>query len=556
MGLSPAQRQQQPVISTAAYTTSRVGPNSTNDSGHRCDLVATPDPAKILFVTSELADYVKTGGLGDVAAALPRALRRQLDVRLLVPGYPGVLAAHPDPLIVGRLGREAGMPACSIAEVRTVDGLIVYVVMADELYLRDGSPYCDAQGLDWSDNDLRFGLLSWAACRIAEGLSSLEWTPDLLHLNDWPTALAAGYLAWRGVTTPSVLTVHNLAYQGIFDASRLPSLAIPHTAFDINGVEFHGKLSFLKTGLYYASHLTTVSATYAQEITNPELGCGLHGLLRTRADEGRLTGIVNGIDDAWNPQTAPHLTSHFGIADSLGKAVNAQRVREEFGLSVSQGPLFAIVSRLIHQKGLDLVAEAANKIVAQGGQIVLTGRGERDLEEAWRKLARQHAGNIAVRIGFDEGQAQRIFAGSDFLLMPSRYEPCGLSQMYAQRMGSLPIARRTGGLAETIEDGVTGFLFGVPTADELLCAVSRAMDAFSVRSRLEAMRRAAMTQPFEWIRSAASYQALYFAKLERSTETFTSRANEKSARAGRSHIAAYNVHRRLRPTSGIVRARA
>lgn len=521
-------------------------------SGRSCNPAAVAGAPKILFVTSEFADYVKAGGLGDVAAALPRALRRHADVRLLVPGYPDVRAAHPQPVVVARLTRKAGMPACSIGQVTTTDGLIVYVVLADDLYLREGTPYCDASGSEWADNDVRFGLLSWAASRITEGLPALDWTPDLLHLNDWPSALAAGYLAWRGVSTPSVLTVHNLAYQGLFDARRLPSLAIPHAAFDINGVEFHGKLSFLKAGLYYASHVTTVSATYAQEITTTEFGCGLHGLLQTRAAQGRLTGIVNGIGEAWNPQTAPHLTSHFDITDPSGKEGNAQRVREEFGLSVSRGPLFAIISRLVHQKGLDLVVDAASQIVAQGGQIVVTGQGEPALEDAWRRLARRHVGRIGVRIGFDEAQAQRIFAGSDFLLMPSRFEPCGLSQMYAQRMGSLPIARRTGGLAETIEDGVTGFLFGGPTTPELLSAVSRALETFSVRSRLQAMRRAAMTQPFGWARSAAAYQELYRAKLEDAGETAAARMNESAAHLVRRRCESG----RQRPTGGIARMMA
>jgi starch synthase len=344
---------------------------------------------------------------------------------------------------------------------------------------------------------------------MATDLGDPGWRPQVLHLNDWPSALAPAYLAWRGCALPTVLTIHNLAYQGVFGRERLPALGIPDQAFQVEGVEFYGKLSFLKAGVFYASHLTTVSSTYAEEITRPEFGCGMDGLLRSRAQEGRLTGIVNGIDAGFDPRTDPHLLQHFDHSDWSGRSANAADVRERFGLALSRGPLFAIVSRLVHQKGIDLAIEAAEEIVGEGGQIVATGRGEPAFETAMQALAERHPGAVGVRIGFDETEAHRIYAGSDFLLMPSRFEPCGLSQMYAQRFGSLPIAHRTGGLADTILDGLTGFLFRDLSLSGLTSAIRRAFDAFGSDTRFTAMRRQAMNQTFDWAHSANAYNALY-----------------------------------------------
>jgi starch synthase len=464
---------------------------------------------RILYVTSEIADYVKAGGLGEVSAALPRTLRQEYDARVLIPGYREVLENKDQMTVVARLRGIQGMPGCEIGRMEAADGLIVYVVLCPELYDREGSPYGNDAGIDWSDNDIRFARLSLAAAEIAAGIDDLGWKADLLHLNDWPSSLAPAYLAWRGQEVPSVLTIHNLAYQGLFERERLQRLGIPESAFQIEGVEFHGKLSFLKAGIQYASHLTTVSSTYAREITTPEFGCGLDGLLRRRAQEGRLTGILNGIDESWDPRTDPHLEAPFAPDDLKGKNANAEEVREEFGLAVSRGPLFAVVSRLVHQKGVDLAIEATESIVRQGGQIVVTGRGEGQFETELRGLAERYPGQVGVRIGFEEGTARRMYAGSDFLLMPSRFEPCGLSQMYAQRFGSLPIARETGGLADTIEDGVTGFLFREPSLGALLSAVYRAVDAFGSRPKLNTMRRAAMARSFAWQRSARRYKKVY-----------------------------------------------
>ncbi len=464
---------------------------------------------RLLFVTSEIADFIKVGGLGEVSASLPRALSSVVDVRVLLPGYRAVLDANPQMRIVATLPAIAEIPPCEIGEIVTADGLTMYIVVSQDLFDRGGSAYADEQGSPWEDNDIRFARLALAAAEMARGTVRSGWRPDLLHLNDWPSALAAGYLDWMRESVPSILTVHNLAYQGLFSRDRLQRLAIPKEAFGIEGVEFHGKISFLKAGLYYASQITTVSATYAREITTPEFGCGLDGLLRARSDQGHLTGILNGIDESWDPRTDPYLPHPFDSADWRGKEANAHHLREGFGLAVSRGPLFAVVSRLVHQKGLDLTIAAIESIVRDGGQLVVTGEGEPEVENALRATAARHPQSIAVKIGYEEATARRIFAGSDFLLMPSRFEPCGLSQMYAQRFGSLPIAHHTGGLGDTIEDGATGFLFNGPTPETFTKAIERAKNVFTRKDTLDAMRRRAMTRPFGWAESVPSYVDAY-----------------------------------------------
>ena len=471
---------------------------------------------RVLFVTPEIADFVKVGGLGDVSAALPRSLRHSCDVRVLVPGYRQMLHRRDEIEIVGILPGLAGIPQCRLGRLVLADGLVIYVVLCDELYDRDGTPYNDAQGGDLGDNDIRFARLSLAATDMAGGLGDADWVPDLIHANDWPAALAPAYVRWRGIRKASLLTVHNLAYQGVFEPHRRHVIGVPDHAFSIDGAEFYGKLSFLKAGIFYASHVTTVSSTYAQEITRPEFGCGLHGLLADRARQGRLSGILNGIDESWDLRKSaarPHNHCAAPANDRFNamawKGRNADHVRGAFSLALSRGPLFAIVSRLVHQKGLDLAIDAAESIVGAGGQLVATGRGEPYFENAMRDLARRHPGEVGVRIGFDDQEARRMFAASDFLLMPSRFEPCGLSQMYAQRFGSLPIAYATGGLADTIEDGVTGFLFDKFSRDGLVSAIRRAVDTHASRRDLRRMRRVAMSRSFDWKGSAAHYLTLY-----------------------------------------------
>ncbi len=300
-----------------------------------------------------------------------------------------------------------------------------------------------------------------------------------------------------------------MAYQGLFPHESLRNIGAPESSFHVDGLEFYDKVSFLKAGLVYSNHLTTVSATYAREITTPEHGCGLEGFLRKRFDERRLTGIINGIDDTWDPRVCAQLPSTFGSGDWDARQLNAEYLRRRFNLAVSQGPLFGLVARLVHQKGVDLVLAAAETIVSAGGQIVVMGRGAREFEHALEHAHERHPDAIAVEIGFDDSEARRIFGGSDFTLMPSRFEPCGLSQMYAQRFGSLPIGMKTGGLADTIVDGRTGFLFQEPSAASFLGAICRAFGTFGTKKRLETMRTEAMAAPFGWNDSVQSYLGLY-----------------------------------------------
>jgi starch synthase len=469
----------------------------------------TPNKKKILFVTSEMADLIKVGGLGDVSAALPRALGSLHDVRVLIPGYRSILESGHQIRVVGQLEGHAALPACKIGRIDLEDGLIIYVLLCPELYEREGNPYGDAQGKDWPDNHIRFARLGLAAADMAAGHAGILWSPELVHANDWPAGLAPAYLKWRGQPTPSVFTIHNLAYQGLCDTQCSPELGLPAEALGLASMEFHGKLSFLKAGIAYADHITTVSGTYAQEITTLDFGCGLEGFLASKVRQGVLSGILNGIDESWDPKNDPHLVQGFSANNWEGKRANTAYVDNLFGLQPSSGPLFAVVSRLVYQKGIDLTREVAESIVAAGGRIAVIGRGEPALEESMRQLALDFPGKIGVRVGFNETDARRMFAGSDFLLMPSRYEPCGLSQMYAQRFGSLPIARRTGGLADTIEDGVTGFLFDEATPASYLGAIQRAFAVHAHPELLNAMRCQAMASPFYWYQSVAPYDALY-----------------------------------------------
>lgn len=464
---------------------------------------------KILFVSPELADLIKVGGLGDVSASLPRAMSADHDVRVLIPGYRQVLESGHPIRDVGSVPGHAALPPARVGCMTLPDGLIVYVLICPELYDRDGTPYADSHGRDWQDNHIRFARLGLAAAEIAAGTACLSWCPEVVHANDWPAALTPAYMTWRGQNTPTVFTIHNLAYQGLCSLECSPELGLPSSACGHQGMEFYGRLSFLKAGLVYSDHVTTVSANYAREITTEAFGCGLEGMLQFKVQLNQLSGIPNGIDDSWDSLNDPHLVQGFDAHDWEGKRVNTRHVEQMFGLEPSDGPLFAVVSRLVQQKGIDLTLQIADAIVAEGGRIAIIGRGEEHLEEAVRELARRHPGRIGANVGFNEADARCMFAGSDFLLMPSRFEPCGLSQMYAQRFGSLPIARATGGLADTIEDGVSGFLFNETTTESYLEAVRRAMAVYRNPELLNAMRARAMASPLYWRQSVEPYAALY-----------------------------------------------
>ncbi len=406
-------------------------------------------------------------------------------------------------------------------------GVPLLILACPELYERDGGPYLDAHGLDWPDNALRFGLLSYAAALLACARNPYSWRCDVVHCNDWQTALAPAYLHWWGsASVPSLVTIHNLAYQGIFPPDVLPALGLPAQSFDINGLEFHGKVSFLKAGLYYAQQISTVSPTYAREIQSEPLGFGLHGLLAARSST--LEGILNGVDlGTWNPATDPCLSATYDAENLARKRHNTTALRQRLGLRPTPDqPLLGVVSRLIEQKGIDLVVQAAEALLALPAQLVVLGTGDASIEQALARVASRNPGEVAVVRGFDESLSHLIEAGADIFLMPSRFEPCGLNQMYSQRYGTPPVVRCTGGLADSVVDctphslesgTATGFVFEAPTAQALVAAVRRAAGAWRRPEIWQRLQRNAMARDFGWTESARRYIALYRAMQRAST---------------------------------------
>jgi len=470
----------------------------------------------VLFAASEAVPLIKTGGLADVAGALPLALAGAgMDVRLCLPAYATVRAAVPAARTAVRL-RLPGLPGEVGILDTTLPGtdLPVWLVDYAPAFDRPGHPYLDAAGRDYPDNAERFALFARAVAAIARGEADLPWTPELVHCHDWQTGLVPALLAPGARRPATVFTIHNLAYQGLFPASYVDRLDVPRPLWTMQGVEFFGQLSFIKGGLVYADWLTTVSPNYAREICTPEYGCGLDGLLRQRAD--RLAGILNGADYAlWDPASDPHLPHHYDARHLAAKRRNTSALRQSSGLSETPGqPLIGLIGRLVDQKGVDLVLAALPRILATGAQLVVLGSGEARYERAWRAAAREHPDQVAVTIGYDEPLAHRIEAGADMFLMPSRFEPCGLNQIYSLRYGTLPLVRRTGGLADTVVDPAdggqaTGFVFDAATPDALVACVERACAIFARPRSWQIIMRSAMRQDFSWNASAARYAALY-----------------------------------------------
>jgi starch synthase len=473
---------------------------------------------KVLFVVSELAPWVKTGGLGDVASALPAAMHAaRLDIRILVPAYPALKAAFPDatPLAgFSVVGRNVTLLSATINQ-GSAQGLPLYLLECGDCFERLGNPYLGPDGLDWPDNALRFGALSRVAALLAGSDSPLAWRPDILHCNDWQTALAPAYQHYLPTATAaaSVITIHNLAFQGLYAHELLPQLELPEHAWAMDGVEYHGYLSFLKAGLQWSEAITTVSPTYAQEIQTSAMGMGLDGLLRHRTD--RLTGILNGIDTAqWNPATDPYLAAPYDAKRLAAKAANKAALRVEMGLADTNLPVLGIVSRFTEQKGLDLVVALAEELAALPVQLAVLGNGDTLLEEIFNTMAQLWPGQFAVRIGFDEALAHRIEAGADLFLMPSRFEPCGLNQMYSLRYGTPPIVHATGGLADTVIDAAqarcgNGFVFSPPTPDALINSIRRAVALWRNTRRWQALQRRAMKADFSWDAAVRQYTDIY-----------------------------------------------
>jgi len=479
---------------------------------------------RLLFVTPECAPWAKTGGLGEVSAGLPAALLGLgVDVRVLMPAYPSVLEQAKGLRRAAAFEAEAGLPAVTLLRGRLPSGVPALLLDCPALYTRSGGPYQDAQGLDYADNVLRFGLLSRIAALLASAESPLGWRPDVLHCNDWPAALAPAYLK-LGLkdAAPSVIAIHNLAFQGVFPLENGPALGLPKSAMDVEGVEYWGHLSFLKAGLYYADRIVTVSPTYAGEILGEHLGCGMQGLLQTRS--GRLSGILNGIDTGiWNPAADPHLVHNYDAGSLVAKAENKRALQAQMGLEQDDKVLLlGMVSRLTDQKGVDLVLEALPELLGRPVQIAVLGSGEEKLENALLAAEKEWPGKVAVKIGFDEALAHRIEAGADAFLMPSRFEPCGLNQMYSQRYGTPPIVRATGGLADSVGDytpaglesgEATGFVFDDPTAQALIATVDRVAAVRAQPAAWDQIRRNGMSCDFSWDSSARGYLSLYRSML-------------------------------------------
>lgn len=478
---------------------------------------------KVLFATSEAAPLIKTGGLADVSGALPAALRiLGVDVRVLLPGYPKVLANMPQSKVVASFDRWPGFPASRLLSSTLDNGVPLWVLDCPALYQRDGGPYQNASGHDWPDNPLRFGLLSRVAAALAGRDTPLSWRADLLHCNDWQTGLAPAYLHFSSGAAPSVITIHNLAFQGNFAAKLVAELGLPASSFSINGLEYYGNLSFLKSGLFYADHITTVSPNYAKEIQQETLGFGMQGLLSQRS--AQLTGILNGIDiDEWNPATDHYLTNNFSSERIFGKALNKRALQSRMALSMDSGiPLLGVVSRFTHQKGLDLLLEIVPRLMALPVQLVMLGSGEAELQDRARELSRLYPGKMAATIGFDEALSHQIEAGADMFVMPSRFEPCGLNQLYSQRYGTPPIVHATGGLAdsvvdctaETFEDGsASGFVFSDMSADTLFAAIQRAVALYQHQRQWKILCKNCMVKDFSWQKSAEAYRAVYLRLL-------------------------------------------
>ncbi len=465
---------------------------------------------QVLSVTSECAPLVKTGGLADVAGALPGAMEGEgWHLRTLLPAYPAVLEKTGKGKIAHKWNDLFGHPA-TLRKV-AYNGLDLLLLDAPHFYNRPGNIYLGPDGKDWPDNPERFAALSWAAAEIATGIVP-DWRPDLLHCHDWQAALAPQYLRQAGQNCPSLMTIHNIAFHGLAPAERLGALKLPSEHFTSEGFEFWSYISALKAGLVSATALSTVSPTYAEELTSPEFGMGLEGVIASR--KGDLSGILNGIDlTVWSPKTDPNIAPFTGPG---GKARNKKKLRQAFGLPEADGPLTVVVSRLTEQKGLDLLLAALPTLLAEGGQLALLGSGDPGLEYAFRQAS--EAPDIAVKIGYDEPLSHLMFAGGDAVLVPSRFEPCGLTQLYALRYGAIPVVARTGGLADTVIDAnnaairagvATGITFSPTTAEALETAIRRLCGFYRAPDLWTKLQKRTMQHPVGWDASAREYAALY-----------------------------------------------
>jgi starch synthase len=477
---------------------------------------------KVLSVASEVFPLVKTGGLADVAGALPAALApNDVAVKTMMPGYPAVMKALGGGTVLHQWPDLMGGPARLIGGNSGAGsgGLDLLAIDAPHLYDRQGNPYLDITGKDWGDNALRFGALSYAAAEIGRGAIA-AYTPDLVHAHDWQAGLVPAYLKFgpeSGKRPPTVITIHNLAFQGQFPASLLETLKLPQRAFTIEGIEYYGQIGFLKGGLVLADHITTVSPTYAIEIQGSEMGMGLDGLLRHRS--AALSGILNGIDTkVWDPADDASLAAAYTARKLELRKANAAAVREKFGLTPSEGMLLVVIGRLTWQKGLDLLLRVIPRLVGEGAQVAVLGSGEAGLQAELVASATRHKGQVGVILAYDEALSHLMQGGADAILIPSRFEPCGLTQLYGLRYGTVPIVARTGGLSDTIIDAndaalaagvATGFQFTPVTAESLMATLNRALRCYRDPELWRAIQKRGMAADVSWQRPAAQYAALY-----------------------------------------------
>ncbi|HMQ93285.1 MAG TPA: glycogen synthase GlgA [Amaricoccus sp.] len=470
---------------------------------------------KVLSVTSEIYPLIKTGGLADVAGALPPALGRLgIAVRSLVPGYPSVTARAKDGEVLHSFPALLGAPARLIGA--RIAGLDLIVLDAPELFERSGGPYADGSGHDHPDNWRRFAALARAGAEIAAGLLP-DFVPDIVHAHDWQAALTPAYLRYFGIGVPSIVTVHNLAFQGQFPAAIFGALELPGDAYSFDGVEYYGGVGFLKAGLQCATAITTVSPTYAAEIRTASFGMGLDGLIQHRA--AAVHGIVNGIDtEVWDPATDSLLAANYGARNLKGRQANRRAVEAAFSLDRDDAPIFVMVSRLTWQKGADLLLAVVDELVAAGGKLAVLGTGESALESAFLAASAHHRGRIGASIAYDERLAHLVQGGGDAILIPSRFEPCGLTQLCGLRYGCVPVVARTGGLADTVVDAntaalnagvATGIQFPPSTAEGLRDGLRRCLALFASPKQWTTMQRQGMKADVSWDRSAALYAELF-----------------------------------------------
>ena len=480
-------------------------------------------PMKVLFVSSEVFPLIKTGGLADVSGSLPNALQGLgVDIRILMPGYKSVLNQLADLQLIGHL---QNLPHIDYAELLlgTIKATKVKVIAikAAALYERDGGPYTDQNGLEWQDNPVRFGILSKVAAILASDHSPIsDWRPDIVHCNDWQTGLAPAYMSLtEHSAAKSIISLHNMAFQGCYSPNWATSLGLPSSGFSIEGYEYHGQLSFLKAGIFYADAITTVSPRYAKEIQTAAFGFGLEGLLSKRSDE--IKGILNGIEtDEWNPEHDKYLSRNYNCQDLSGKQEVKAALQQSLGLHVdANAPLLGVVSRLTHQKGLDMLIPHLQTLIDQGCQFALLGSGEMGMEASFQNIAIHNPGRVSVTIGYNEPLSHQIMAGCDMFIMPSRFEPCGLNQLYGLAYGTPPIVNATGGLADSVIDSnhahignktANGFVMIEASAHGLLACIRRAVDMYlHDKNTWLQIQKTGMSQDLSWDKSAQEYLAVY-----------------------------------------------